>query len=162
MSEFIEVKSIEDGLNECRRLVIENIKAVNYPAPWDGEIKDISPEQQYENIVEWCRSKIKNVAWSHNDSARTTFHTSYGAKHQCERQLKCFVANNWMKMAMIDAGLEVNSVNNISYETGRTIGYGVRLDEILTNSENFVCRVKSKNPHTQILNYTKPICDYNK
>lgn len=155
--EYIKVKSIDDGLDKCRQLVIENIRETNYPAPWDGEVKDISPEQQYNNIVRWCKTNIKNITWSHNDSARLTFKTSYGAKHRCEQALKCYVANNWMKMAMIDAGLEVNSTKNVSYETGRVGMFGVRLDQILTNSENFICRVKNNNEHPQILDYTRPI-----
>jgi len=157
LSTFIEVKSINEGLEECKKLVLENIKTSNCPVHWDGTVREISPEEQFDNIVNWCKENIKSPVWSHQDSAKYTWHTSYGAKHRCESKLKCYVANNWMKLAMIYAGLEVANGYFINYETGRLDSTGIRLDEILTNTVNFVCRKSKKDPEKFIINITKPI-----
>ena len=154
---FIEVKSIEEGLKECKELVIKNIEETNCPVQWDGSIKEIPAEKQFENIVEWCRQNIKSTIWSHNKSAKYTWETSYGAKHRCESQLKCYVANNWMKLAMIYSGLEVANTYFVNRDTGRLEGLGIRLDEILTNTENFICRRSNKKPENFIMPVSKPL-----
>lgn len=138
---FIDNK--KEALEKCKELVLNNMKNDNNGLiqEWDGKKCNVTPEEHFNNIVDWCKNNIKSTIWSCHDSAKYTWYTSYGAKHACERKLKCYVANNWMKMAMILAGLEVRHINCVDYETGYVDKQPIKLSDIITNTENFIVRV---------------------
>ena len=159
MEKYLEIKSIEHGLEECKKIVLDDMSNSSrcLIEEWDGEKCNVTPEEHFNDIVEWCRNNIKSSIWSfHRKSTRYTWITSYGAKHRCESQLRCYVANNWMKLAMIYAGLEVTNDKNIDYD-GKLLKTGIRLDEILTNSINFICRKSNKSPKNFISSITKEL-----
>lgn len=138
-----EIGSKIDVLNKCKELVLDNMKneCNHLIQEWDGIKCNVTPEEHFDNIVNWCRNNIVSTIWSHQPSAKYTWNTSYGAKHLCERKLKCYVANNWMKMAMICAGLEVCHKNCVEFETGRVYKSPLIASHIITNTENFIVRV---------------------
>lgn len=160
---FLIVKIIfqymNNQLNTARKLVIENInKCKGLIESWDGEPTNVTPEEHYEHIVEWAKTHIKNKAWSSSSTQSwRNGATSYGAKHECERDLKCYVANNWMKMAMIDAGLDVTYRTSVDYETGKVYREKIFLSDVLKNSVNFIFRVSRNNDMIAkwIINETK-------
>lgn len=139
MEKFDKEKMLSQ-LAEARQLVINNINETNVPVEWDGNTYDISAKQQYENIKLWCVNRVKNKAWSHNKSCINSV-TSYGLKHECERDLKCYVANNWMKMALIDSGFEVANIKDIEFNSGRLYRTSIFINDILTNHINFIYRL---------------------
>ena len=145
------------ALNKCKELVLNDMKNDSHCLieSWDGVKCNVTPEEHFNNIIEWCRTKIKSYVWSCHKSTKYTWQTSYGAKHECERKLKCYVANNWMKMAMICAGCEVCNINCIDYETGYVNKMPIKLSDIITNNQNFIVR-KPKDP----INLEYMICDW--
>ena len=129
-------------LNKCYDLVIQNMKESGLIKKWDGEYTNITAEKHFENIVQWCKDNIKSKTWSYNSSSKDGFSTSYGAKHKCEKKLKCYVANNWMKLAMIFSGLEVCDREYVVNKRP------VLFHDILTNRINFICRRLPNDPYT--------------
>lgn len=142
MIEFKTENEYNVVLNQCKQLVLDNMKESGLIKQWDGIPTHITPEQHFNNIVNWCKDNIKSHVWSSHDSNKCGFRTSYGAKHKCERDLKCYVANNWMKLAMILSGLEVCNYDCIDSETDRVYNRPVSFQDILTNNINFICRRK--------------------
>lgn len=137
-----EIGSKRKALEMCKELVLDDMKNASRVLieSWDGRPCSVTPEEHFNNIVQWCRDNIKSTIWSCQSSAKSCY-TSYGFKHKCERKLKCYVANNWMKMAMICAGLEVRHCNCVDYETGYVEKQPIILSDIITNAENFIVRV---------------------
>lgn len=129
-------------LNRCRQMVLDNMKESGLIEKWDGLPTCVTPEQHLNNIVKWCNENIKSYVWSNHKSNKCGFRTSYGAKHKCEKDLQCYVANNWMKLAMILSGLEVCCGDCIDFETGKVYNKPVSFQDILTNSVSFICRRK--------------------
>ena len=146
------LKTQDDYIKElelCKSLVIKNIEESHLCDSWDGIPTNITPEDHFWNIVKWC-GKLKSTIWSSNrTSTKYNFITSYGAKHECERALKCYVANNWMKLAMIYAGLEVCNANCVDYDSGKLHKIPVKWEDILINSENFIFRRKPKEHYSE-------------
>lgn len=135
---------IEQKLNKARKLVLEDIRTGlgGLFESWDGTPTNVTPEIHYKNIVNWVNENIKNKAWSNTKTMRYKHGvTSYGAKHDCERDLRCYVANNWMKMAMIDAGLDLAKYDDVDYDTGRLYRSKIDCTDILTNTVNMIFRV---------------------
>lgn len=56
-------------------------------------------EDFLKKIRSWCASNVTNSKWSNVDP-RAKSKTTYGLKHECERDLDRYVANNWMKVAL--------------------------------------------------------------
>lgn len=130
-----------EKLNLCRDIVISNIQDVNCPVYWDGKVREVPAKEQYDIIKEWCRNRVKNIQWSHHDRKGNLGYTTYGLKHTCERDLKSYVANNWIKMALIDIGIEVTNVDNVDSDSNRLLYKGpIDIEDILVNSENFIYR----------------------
>lgn len=131
-------------LNKAKELVINNIKESHLCDSWDGQPTNVTAEEHFQHIIDWCNNNIKSTIWScHKKSTKQSFYTSYGAKHSCERDLQCYVANNWMKLAMIFSGLEV--CNDKREDDNGRVWYGpVTWQSILVNCENFICR-RSRN-----------------
>ena len=138
MKKFDKEKMLRQ-LDEVRELIISGINVTNVPGEWDGNTYDISGEQQYENIKIWCVNRVRNKAWSHNKSCLNSI-TSYGLKHECERDLKCYVANNWMKMALIDAGFEVANRKDVEPTSGKLYRQPISINDILDGGVNFIFR----------------------
>lgn len=138
-----EFGSKKDVIEKCKELVLNDMRNDSncLIQEWDGQKCNVTPEEHFENIVAWCINNIKSTIWSCHDSAKYTWYTSYGAKHACERKLKCYVANNWMKMAMICAGLEVCHINCVDKDSGRVYKSPIIISDILTNDQNFIVRV---------------------
>lgn len=136
----------QTALDKCKMIILDDMKNESncLIQSWDGKPCDVTAEEHFNNIVEWCKTHFKNIAWSHHKSSKLFYSTSYGFKHNCERDLKCYVANNWMKMAMICAGLEVCNCKYVDYETGRVEKTPILLSDILTNSINFIVRKPRK------------------
>ena len=132
------ILTYDEALEKCKKLVLKDIEEQNCPVHWDGTVREISPTTQFNEIVNWCIYNIKTKAWSYRKSSSVPWSTSYGAKHKCERDLQCYVANNWMKLAMIYAGLDVCDDRLI--EDGHLMRSPVKYDDILTNHVNFVVR----------------------
>ena len=139
-----KIQTIEEKKNileECKRLVLKNMKdSYSLIEYWDGEKTMVTPEKHFKNIIQWCKDNIYSTIWSNQKSSKMTFKTSYGAKHECERKLKCYVANNWMKLAMIYAGFEVCDSYCIEYKTDYVSKSPIDANEILTNHINFIVR----------------------
>jgi len=156
-TEYYTVKNKIEALAKCKELVLKNMRdeycLIEY---WDGQLCNVTPEEHFNNIVNWCKNHIKSTIWSCQRSAKSLFYTSYGAKHECERKLKCYVANNWMKVAMIYAGLEIVN-DDCEDSTGYVCKQPVILSELLDNSKNFIVRVPRKK-----IDLDKMICDYTK
>lgn len=105
-----------------------------------------NPEELFEEIITWCKKNCTNTLWSHNKISRARSIESYGLKRICERELRKagimrYVANNWLKLALIAAGLDVTAFNNVSRDNRLTYRPVIR-PEILNNSVNFIWRVK--------------------
>ena len=130
-------------LEKCKELVLNDMKYDSHCLieSWDGYPTNVTPEEHFENIINWCINNIKSTIWSCHDSAKYTWNTSYGAKHRCEKSLQCYVANNWMKMAMICAGLDVRNVKCVDFETGYVNKSPIIPSDIITNTQNFIVRV---------------------
>ena len=123
-----------EALEQYKSLIINNIKESKLCEKWDGLPTNITPEEHFNNIITWCDANIKSRIWSDKSSSKNGFRTSYGAKHKCEKDLKCYVANNWMKLAMIYSGLEV------TYNRLEKDGDKINIQDICENSINFICR----------------------
>jgi len=141
------ITKIEEKLNKTRELVLENIRmSANVIDTWDGIPTNVTPESHYNDIVNWAKERVKNKAWSYARTVRYAHGaTSYGAKHDCERDLRCYVANNWMKMAMIDAGLDLAKADDVDDETNKIYRTKIDCTDILTNSVNLIFRVSQNN-----------------
>lgn len=141
-----ELGSKKAVLEKCKELVLDDMKNESHflIESWDGKPTNVTPEEHFENIVNWCKTKIKSTIWSCHKSSKNAFCTSYGAKHRCESQLKCYVANNWMKMAMICAGLEVCNDKCVDFDTGHVSKMPIIPSDIITNTQNFIVRVPKK------------------
>lgn len=154
------VKNKREALEKCKELVLNDMKGhIGY---WDGKKYDITPEEHFQNIIDWCRDKIMSKVWSNRKGSRLTFSTSYGAKHNCERDLKCYVANNWMKLAMIYAGLEVAIITNEYTDINDKYCYSIekiKISDILTNHINFIVRnpIAKKDIKIMISDFTEKI-----
>lgn len=152
-SEKVDALTPEKKIELCRSLILNEMKrrnaSFNY---WNGEHFDRDPQEHYSNIVNWCKTNLKNKCWS---SCKTVWRrqsmTSYGAKHECEIDLHGYVAENWMKMAMIDAGLDVCSELCIYYSK-RLVREKVHFTEILANGIHFFYR-QPKVEHDMIDNW---------
>lgn len=147
MNNYKELKTLEDyqvALEKCKELVIKDIKESHLCDQWDGMPTNVTPEEHFQNIVDWCNENIKSTIWSIHNSSKCGFYTSYGAKHKCERDLKCYVGNNYIKLAMIYAGLEVCNRRMVDNDTEYVYKSQVKWQDILTNSENFICRRNKK------------------
>lgn len=143
MTTIKDLGGYDKALELCKELVLKDMPG--QIGSWHGERFDITPEEHFENIIQWCKNNMTSKIWSHQPSAKHQCDTSYGAKHKCERELKCYVANNWMKLAMIYAGLEVCHVKNVDYNTGHVEKEPIQLCDILTNNQNFIYRFKKDN-----------------
>ena len=134
------------ALEKCKQLVLNDMmyESACLIKFWDGMPCNVTAEQHFNNIVEWCKQHLTSYVWSNHRSSKMAYNTSYGFKHACERALKCYVANNWMKMAMICAGLEVRNCNCVDYETGYVEHAPILLSDIITNNQNFIVRVPRK------------------
>lgn len=155
-SNVIFLSNKREALNKCKELVLDNMKndANHLIKEWDGVKCNVTPEKHFENIVNWCKNNIVSTIWSHQKSSKYTWNTSYGAKHACEKKLKCYVANNWMKLAMIYAGLEVCDTKCVDYETGHVDKNPILLSDIITNNQNFIVRVpRHKIDLEKMINY---------
>lgn len=143
-----DITKIEKKLNKARELVLENMRTSAYHLiqTWDGMPTNVTPERHYNDIVNWVKEHVKNKAWSYAKTVRYRHGaTSYGAKHDCERDLRCYVANNWMKMAMIDAGLDLARVYDVDDDTGKIYRTKIDCTDILTNGVNLIFRVSQTN-----------------
>ena len=85
---------------------------------------------------------IKSIRTNYCDTTWYVDSCDRIAKHKCERDLKSYVANNWMKLAMILSGLEVCTSDCVDFETGKVYNRPVSFQDILTNNINFICRRK--------------------
>ena len=100
------------------RGVFDNIKdeRVIY---WDiiGRRTPHEPESEHERINAWYYLNEKSKSWIHNDSVlgRTT---SYGLKHDCERDLGFWVDINWIKNALTGTGIHVAKENDVEFVSG--------------------------------------------
>lgn len=143
--DIIDIKekygSIQNALDECKKIIINDINTSGLCKEWDSIPCNVTAEEHFEHIVDWCKKTIKSTIWSCHESSKNTFFTSYGAKHTCEKKLKCYVSNNWMKLAMIYAGLEVCNVNCIDYDNNRVNKMPICISDILTYKTNFIVRV---------------------
>lgn len=146
MEKKIIIDDVKANLDLCRNLILKNIETSGLIESFDGELCTVTPKEHYNNIVAWCKKHLHTPIWSDKKSCKLTSSTSYGFKHQCERDLKCYVANNWMKMAMIDAGLEVKKLTGTCYngEYGRS---NIMLSDIITNKINFIVRTPPKSTY---------------
>lgn len=130
------------ALEKCKELVLNDMRNDSHCLieQWDGKPCNVTPEEHFDNIVNWCKTHIKSTIWSCQPSAKSTFWTSYGAKHRCESYLKCYVANNWMKVAMLYAGLEIRHKKCVDYDTGYVSKNQIILSDLVTNNQNFIVR----------------------
>lgn len=125
--------------NRLLEIVFADMKGYNQQS-------GITPYELFDKIVNWCRLNIKNKKWSHNRLSGSRFANSYGAKHICQREIGYYVANNWMKAAMIAAGLMVTDIRNVN-EDNRVTYKPVTFADIFATHCNFICRVKPEGQH---------------
>lgn len=145
MIEISKLGGYEKALELCKELVLKNMKESKLIEEWDSKKCKVTPEEHFDNIVKWCKEHIVSYVWSHRTGSKYNWDTSYGAKHVCERELKCYVGNNWIKLAMIYAGIEVCSTKYVDKENGKVEKRPVELWEVLCDDINFICRFKDDN-----------------
>ena len=131
------IREIEHAKNE----VIKNMETYELKH-WETN-ETITPDEHFNNIVKWCEDNIYHWVWSNKKSVKYGWSNSYGAKHYCERTLKRYVANNWIKVAMIYAGLEVCCLDDM-FPYDDNLVYKPTIMEFLIDENNFICR-KPKN-----------------
>ena len=107
------------------------------------EIRDMlecnNPMYRYQLICDWVEDNLTRKTWSHH--GKSGWRLSYGLKHRCEDDLGFYVANNWIKLAMLENGLDVLDANCIDYYTGKlTFQYTITEKEVLDNSISFIYR----------------------
>lgn len=117
-------------VKECKPIILKDIE---YMLECNDSI------DKYTQICVWVFKNLKRKTWSH--LAKTGCKASYGFKHRCEQELGFYVANNWMKLAMIENGLDVCDSNYIDFETGRLLSHcPPTSSDLLDNSINFIYR----------------------
>ena len=78
-------------------------------------------------IRSWCSRSVTNGKWSNVDPSAKSV-TTYGLKHECERDLDRYVANNWMKAALYLEGFP------IKIEDSRK---RITIEDMFNNAVNF-------------------------
>lgn len=128
----------------AKELVIKDMTEMNL-SYWDRS-DVVNPEEHFNNIVNWCKENVYRKVWSNKKSVKYGWSYSYGAKHRCEDKLKCYVANNWIKLAMIYAGLDV-AVEDMLFDDYCK----PTIQDCLTNHINFVCKRQYKKSISDVI-----------
>lgn len=117
-------------IEHCKPIIL---KDVEYMLECNDSI------DKYTQICVWVFKNLTRKTWSHH--AKMGWSASYGLKHRCEDDLGFYVANNWIKLAMIENGLDVCDANCVDYETGKlSTKRKPTSEDVLNNSINFIYR----------------------
>lgn len=120
----------EDVIKQCFPIILKDIEKM---------LECSNPIFAYKEIYDWVEKNLTRKTWSHH--AKMGWRLSYGLKHRCEEELGFYVGNNWIKLAMIENGLDVCNSCYIDSETGK-LHYHLfpTADEVLNNSISFIYR----------------------
>jgi len=122
-------------IEHCKPIILKDIE---YMLECNDSI------DKYTEICGWVFKNLTRKTWSHH--GKSGWRLSYGLKHRCEDDLGFYVANNWIKLAMLENGLDVLDANCIDYYTGKlTFQYTITEKEVLDNSISFIYRKNLKN-----------------
>ena len=117
-------------IEHCTPIVIEEIRNM---------LECTNPMYRYQLICDWVEDNLTRKTWSHK--GKSGWRLSYGLKHRCEDDLGFYVANNWIKLAMLENGLDVLDANCIDYYTGKlSFQYTITEKEVLDNTISFIYR----------------------
>ena len=112
---FKDNKDKIEFLEKAKRCVLSDIEDKYSENPFFDTLKvDIGSSEEYFNkIVDYCKTYIKEKAWSNNKSLgdKYRYFSTEGLAQKLERKFGWKVMNKWVKLAVINAGLDFMSMS---------------------------------------------------